>query len=391
MLELIPRGRSDQQDLDAKDSDGRAHLRRQEIGSGVKLIGSSGSRYRLTQALRVNQGARELSVGTFPPNAIVIDDPPPYLPGLLEFFSVPRRLSEGVEFLRQVAGLGRTRSMRTLRQLVDSGVLTTASHDLGGRYSRHALYFDLVAGDGAESTARLRSRRVGLIGLGGIGSNVAMILAAAGVGTLVCADPDDVEIHNLTRQFLCGEADVGRSKVDAVTERLRALNSEVAVHGIRGSLESTQLVGDFFTTCDVVLFAADNRPEVNAWMNVAALEHGLAYSTAGYIDTFGVVGPLTVPGATSCFECRWASDRAAHPAELGPNRNRGYRAPSYGPLAILVAAIQANEIVRFLLGLETRTLSRRLLIDSQSYEMVEQQLPRLPECPACGGSWRPVV
>jgi molybdopterin/thiamine biosynthesis adenylyltransferase len=326
-------------------------------------------------------------VGTLPPNALIIDDPPPYVADLLEFFSVPRELTDGAEFLAEVAGVARADAVRVLRQLVDAKVLTTASHDLAARYSRHALYFDLVSGDGAESTARLRSQSVGLIGLGGIGSNVAMILAAAGVGTLVYADRDRVEIHNLTRQFLYEEADIGQWKVDAATRRLRAVNSEVAVQGIRGSLDSTRLVDEFFTICDVVLLSADSPPEVGAWMNAAALEHGLPYSTAGYIDTFGVIGPLVVPGTTSCYECCRASDRAAQSAELvaARNRNRSYQVPSYGPLNSLVAAIQANEIVRFLLGLDTRTLSRKLLIDSQSYEIVEQQLSRVPDCPACGG------
>src|SRR5215469_8188846 len=123
------------------------------------------------------------------------------------------------------------------------------------RYSRHMIMPEV----GAEGQKRLNEARVLCIGAGGLGSPLALYLAAAGVGTLGLVDFDDVDLSNLQRQILYGSADVGRRKVDAAAERLTAANPHVRVVPIPGRLSADnalEIVRDY----DVVADGTDNFP-----------------------------------------------------------------------------------------------------------------------------------
>jgi molybdopterin/thiamine biosynthesis adenylyltransferase len=107
------------------------------------------------------------------------------------------------------------------------------------RYSRQIL----LPGFGVEGQQRLLDARVLIVGLGGLGSPVAMYLAAAGVGTLLLADFDAVDLSNLQRQLLHGDADIGRTKVDSAIGRLQAINPGIALEPVKGSLNADRLAG----------------------------------------------------------------------------------------------------------------------------------------------------
>jgi len=133
--------------------------------------------------------------------------------------------------------------------------LPALEHDEILRYSRHLI----IPNVGMEGQRRLKAARVLLIGAGGLGSPLALYLAAAGVGTLGIVDFDVVDYSNLQRQLLHGTADVGRSKLQSAKDRLEALNSEIVIE-THETMLSSQNALDLFAPYDVIVDGADNFP-----------------------------------------------------------------------------------------------------------------------------------
>ncbi|MEU8834877.1 ThiF family adenylyltransferase [Streptomyces sp900116325] len=343
----------------------------------------------LHQGLSVLQPGKDLMIGLMPPAALVIEDAPEYLKRVLSAFSGPVPKEQAVELIAKHSALAETEAQQLLDELLAAGILTTRWIDRQERYSRHHLYFGVAGYDG-DPMEVLRNRSVGLIGTGGIGSNVAMVLAAAGVGRLVVADADVVETTNLTRQFLYTEGDVGTPKVEALAHRVRERNHEIRVDIVNDVFDSPEFAVRHFADCDLVVLSADTPQDVHRWLNAASVQTGVPYSCAGYLDTMGIVGPLVVPGETACLECDYANTSLAtfNGGDLEgtdfTEYNQSYQAPSYGPLNAMVSAVQANEALRHLLGLPAKSLGTKLLLDSMEYGVQGETYERNDACPACG-------
>lgn len=343
--------------------------------------------YQFAPYLAAFQIGRDIHVGGLPPHAGVIQDAPEFLSGLVGFLSAPQPAAKIVGWLVD-NGVTEAEAPEVLDQLTAAGFVVPALADPASRYSRHHLYYQSLGLDPIQAQQRLRSATIGLIGTGGIGSNLATLLAAAGVGRLVISDGDTVEVSNLTRQTLYDETVTGRLKVEVAAERLRTLNSETEVVPVPRGFDGPSLVTEHFADCDLIVLSADSPPAIHEWLCATAVPRAIPHSNAGYIEGYAVVGPLVVPGRTACYECvRAETDIFQHVAEgQDPPRllNPGVQAPSYGPLNFQVAAVQANEAIRYLVGLEPRTVSTRLLIDFADYRQTEERFERDPGCQVCG-------
>jgi molybdopterin/thiamine biosynthesis adenylyltransferase len=172
----------------------------------------------------------------------------------------------------------------------------------------------------------------------------------------------------------------------------------VRVDIVNDVFDSPDFAVRHFADCDLVVLSADTPQDVYRWLNDASIRTGVPYSCAGYLDTMGIVGPLVVPGRTACLECDYANTSLA--AFNGGNLegtdfaeyNHAYQAPSFGPLNAMVSAVQANEALRFLQGLPTKSLGAKLLLDSMEYGVQPETYERNEQCPACGvGARKPVL
>jgi molybdopterin/thiamine biosynthesis adenylyltransferase/rhodanese-related sulfurtransferase len=239
------------------------------------------------------------------------------------------------------------------------------------RYARQTLIPEI----GQEGQRRLLDARVLLIGAGGLGSPVALYLAASGIGTIGLVDDDLVVESNLQRQVLHGEDRLGMLKVDSAELTLHGINRETSVvkHVERlgpGNVE--RLIGDY----DVIVDGTDNF-EARYVLNDAAvrlrkpLVHGSIYRWDGQVTTF-------VPFQGPCYRCMYPSQP---PAELAP------ACSVVGVLGVLpgiVGMLQATEVLKLVLGVG-RTLSGRLLmLDAMGTTFDEIQIERDPGCPTCG-------
>jgi molybdopterin/thiamine biosynthesis adenylyltransferase len=223
---------------------------------------------------------------------------------------------------------------------------------------------------------RLLQSHALIIGLGGLGSPIAMYLASAGVGQLTLADFDVVDLSNLQRQIIHGQSDIGRPKVDSATDTLYALNPEVSVKTIQQKLSDQALV-EAVAQADVVLDASDNfatRFAINqACVSTRTpLVSGAAIRMEGQVTVF----PNTDEADAPCYRCLYNDDPEAETtcSETGV----------LAPLVGIIGSIQATEAVKLLGGFGTPLSGRLLTLDANNLEFREIRLRRDPQCPVCG-------
>ena len=238
------------------------------------------------------------------------------------------------------------------------------------RYGRHLALTEI----GEQGQRRLKASSVLVIGAGGLGSPAALYLAAAGVGRITLCDFDVVDASNLQRQVLFGTADLGRPKVEAAAERLRALNPHVAVAMVPDRV-STQNVQALVDAHDVVVDGSDNFG-TRYLVNDACV---LAGRPNIYGSVFRFEGQASVfhPPDGPCYRCLFPEPP---PEGLVPNCAQ---AGVLGALTGLVGSIQAAEAVKCLLGAGTSLLGRLLLVDLLGATFREVRLRRDPACAAC--------
>lgn len=231
------------------------------------------------------------------------------------------------------------------------------------RYSRQIMLF------GDEGQERLKEAEIFIAGLGGLGSPVSLYLAAAGVGRLTIADRDAVDLSNLNRQILYGERDLGKRKIMAAGSRLKQLNPGVKIRAVDAVITQENvcaLVGD----ADGIVDAMDNF-QARYLLNLAALEKGIPFFH-GAIRGFHGQATTIFPGDTPCLRC------------IFPHAPEPEDSPVLGAVAGAIGAIQATEVVKYLLGTGRLLKGRLLLWDGLSGSCEEIRVERDPRCPDCG-------
>jgi adenylyltransferase/sulfurtransferase len=226
----------------------------------------------------------------------------------------------------------------------------------------------------------LREARVLLVGAGGLGSPVALYLAAAGVGTLGLVDDDRVDETNLQRQVLYGVGNLDEPKLTAASRRLRDLNPHVAIEAFPVRLTSTNAL-DVLRSFEVIVDGSDNFP-TRYLVNDACV---LLRKPDVYGSIFRFEGQVSVFGAPDgpCYRCLF---RDPPPLELAPSCEQ---AGVLGVIPGIVGCLQALEVIKLIAGIGEPLVGRLLLVDALGTRFRELAVRRDPACPACGD--RPTV
>ncbi len=252
----------------------------------------------------------------------------------------------------------------------------TLSGEQRSRYSRHLLLPEV----GEEGQQRLLESKALIIGAGGLGSPVALYLAAAGVGTIGIVDFDVVDGSNLQRQILHDSRRIGTPKAESARETLRALNPDVrvAVHQTRFTADNALEIIDGY---DVVVDGADNFP-TRYLVNDASLHlrvpvvHGSIFRFEGQATVFD-------PYRGPCYRCLFPEPP---PPELAPSCAE---AGVLGVLPGVIGSIEAMEALKLLLGIGESLAGRLLLYDALEEDFRIVALRRDPDCPACADESHP--
>src|SRR5437868_4128560 len=239
------------------------------------------------------------------------------------------------------------------------------------RYSRHLIMPEV----GMEGQQKLKAASVLCIGTGGLGSPLALYLAAAGVGTLGLVDFDVVDFTNLQRQIIHSTADVGRSKLDSATDKIEAMNPFVEVRRFDTRLSSDNAMR-IFRDFDIVVDGTDNFPTRYLVNDACVLSGKLNV----YGSIFRFEGQASVFGAKDgpCYRCLYPEPP---PPGLVPSCAEG---GVLGILPGLVGLIQATEAIKLILGSGQPLVGRLLLVDALGMKFRELKLRKNPDCVVCG-------
>ena len=239
------------------------------------------------------------------------------------------------------------------------------------RYSRHLIMPEV----GMDGQLKLKQARVLCIGAGGLGSPLALYLAAAGVGKLGIVDFDTVDFTNLQRQIIHDTNDVGRPKLTSARETIADINPNVEVVGFETRLTSENAL-DIFKDFDIVADGTDNFP-TRYLVNDACVLLGKP-NVYGSIFRFEGQASIFYAKEGPCYRCLYPEPP---PPGLVPSCAEG---GVLGVLPGIVGCIQAVETIKLILGVGRSLIGRLLLFDAMNMKFRELKLRKNPECPACG-------
>ena len=238
------------------------------------------------------------------------------------------------------------------------------------RYNRQIVLPDI----GIEGQQRLLQSHVLLIGLGGLGSPLAMYLATCGVGRLTLADPDRVELANLQRQILYGTSSLGRAKTEEAQRVVEELNPEICVETVAEYLKG-DLLREQVQVADLVVDATDNF-ETRLAINRACVESATPLVSGAVIRMEGQVAVFrNRQKGDACYQCLFGAEPVPEEgcSETGV----------LGPVAGVVASVQAVEAIKCLLSIGNPLYNQLLLYDAREAQWRMVELVADEQCPIC--------
>lgn len=237
------------------------------------------------------------------------------------------------------------------------------------RYSRQIMLPQIDA----VGQQKLLDASVLIVGMGGLGSPVAMYLASAGVGHLVLADFDIVEISNLQRQIIHGTEDIGRDKVDSAYDRLKQLNPDITITRFKQKLDDASL-DDLVPQVDLVIDGCDNF-DTRFAVNRACVKHHKPLVSGAAIRFEGQVSVFLNDGSGPCYHCLYKED--------GDEEMRCSENGVLAPLTGLIGSLQAVEAIKVLLNIGEPLAGRLFVLDALTMEMRTLKLKKDPDCGVC--------
>jgi molybdopterin/thiamine biosynthesis adenylyltransferase/rhodanese-related sulfurtransferase len=239
------------------------------------------------------------------------------------------------------------------------------------RYSRHTLLPEV----GVDGQLKLLNAKVLLVGAGGLGAPTALYLAAAGIGTLGLVDDDVVDASNLQRQVIHNTERIGMPKTESARKTIEALNPDVNVVEYRMRLDASNIL-EVIEDYDVIVDGADNFP-TRYLLNDASVRLRKPVVSASILSFDGQISTF-VPFEGPCYRCLYPTPP---PAELAPSCSAN---GVLGVMAGTMGLLQANEVLKLVLGIGEPLIGRLLLFEALSTRFTELKVHRDPDCPICG-------
>ncbi|MEJ1361149.1 MAG: molybdopterin-synthase adenylyltransferase MoeB [Candidatus Sedimenticola sp. (ex Thyasira tokunagai)] len=239
------------------------------------------------------------------------------------------------------------------------------------RYSRQIMLPSI----GIEGQERLLQSRVLIIGMGGLGSPIAMYLAAAGIGELVLVDFDKVDLSNLQRQIIHTTDKIGELKVESACKSLQAINPECRIETISRLMEEDELASEV-AKADLVIDGTDNFT-TRFMINDACVAAEIPLVSGAAIRMEGQVSVFSGKPGDPCYRCLYGGSGEQ---EETCSEN-GVLAPVVG----IIGSIQATEAIKLLTGAGEPLTGRLLLLDALDMQWRSLKLKADPACPTCSG------
>ncbi|MFK5914534.1 MAG: molybdopterin-synthase adenylyltransferase MoeB [Woeseiaceae bacterium] len=237
------------------------------------------------------------------------------------------------------------------------------------RYSRQIMLPQIDV----QGQEKLLASRVLILGLGGLGSPIAMYLAAAGIGHLVIIDDDVVELSNLQRQIVHSTKDIGRSKVESAKQTLHELNADIKVDTFSQRLNEKEL-GNEVAAADIVIDGTDNFSS-RFLLNSLCVKNKTPLISGAAIRMEGQVSVFNNTETSPCYRCLYKDE-----GELDTScSNNGVLSPVVG----IIGSVQATEAIKIILNIGESLDGKLLMLDALHMEWRSLKLKKDPHCPIC--------
>lgn len=243
------------------------------------------------------------------------------------------------------------------------------------KYNRQDLFFSMFNDNYDSYSNYFKNKNILILGLGGIGSNVAIVLERSGFNSFTLVDCDVVEESNLIRQFPYNFDDIGKSKTKVLQEKLK--NSKVICKNLKITREE-DIVNEI-KSADFVLCTVD-KPQriIRRLINKVCVENDKPVLFCGFSEYVAMIGPFIEPKTTACLRCieKESSEVPMNNVEL---------VPSFGPLCLLISSLVSNEIINYFSKYkETNLIGKTLMFDTITYQTNIINWEKNPECKECG-------
>lgn len=239
------------------------------------------------------------------------------------------------------------------------------------RYSRQIILEEV----GGRGQKKLLSSKVFVAGAGGLGVPISLYLAGAGVGKIAVADFDKVDLSNLQRQVIYSTEDIGRPKAEVIGEKLKKLNPDIEVITIKEKISAGNVM-NLIKDYDIVVDGSDNFATRYA-ISDACVIMGKPYIYGSILRFEGQVSTF-IGGEGPCYRCLYPSPP---PAGVIPSCQE---AGVLGVLPGIIGLLQANEVLKLILGIGEPLIGKLLVFDALASDFEIYRFKKRKDCPACG-------
>ena len=309
------------------------------------------------------------------------------------------RLFNGARSVATIArrtGTTRSEVYRLVRYLVSQNLVESGHQGLycHPRYSRQLNFFgafETPTVTRKDYLNKLRSSHVAVLGAGGIGTWVIESLARSGVGELTVIDPDSVSIHNLPRQCIYCEIDVGKGKAQTTRDKIRKINAEVKVNAVPEMVRSPKHLSRLIDGASLVINCSDNpdTTTTNQIVSSACFSCELPHILCGgYDGHISFIGPTVVPYKTACWECYVGSDiydRGLDGFAHVPVTEASIEGGTLACIASITASIHVAEAIKLLTGYALPSMfNQKAEFNLFTYSLARTDIARRANCSLCG-------
>lgn len=281
--------------------------------------------------------------------------------------------NEGIELKKLMVWF----SLDEIITMLNQRVLVDESINLEDRYSRNECFFQITK---KVDSKNLKEKEVLILGAGAVGTNLLWLFGTVGVKKITILDFDKVEKSNLNRQFFYDSQDVGKYKLDVLSEKFPKFNPDTTFETITKKIESPEEVEELVLHIkpDLLVLAIDTPHQVHEWVNKACVKYKIPYVSGGFMADKGIVGPTYVPNKTDCFEC---IDRG----QIESARRLAGTGATFAPIVEYVSSSLFAEAIKILSGMYSNlSFGGNMFM----YDWEQNTLTKLPvrhhtECPIC--------
>lgn len=329
----------------------------------------------------VDKKNKEIRMGNFKETGKQIEYEEDNIFSIFENLNAPISQNDLVDKVHRQTGVSKSEIINAIKFLISEGFIIK-NEDYENilsekQYNRQNLYFSMFSNDFVLRNNLIKNKKVLILGLGGIGANVALILSRAGFNYFILVDFDKVEESNLIRQLPYTFNDIGKYKTQCLYDKIKNSYNEVKIKN--KTILSDKDIEAEVSEADLVICTLDKpRRKIRRIINAVCVKYKKPVLFCGFSEHVGMIGPFVIPSETACLKC---IEKKMSEEPL----NNVTVTPSFGPLCVLISSIVSNEIINYFVQYNKVSLKGKTMMFSfVTYESKIIEWKKDENCKECG-------